>query len=244
MGVALLSGCGGGGHPPIRTETVPFTPEQRSEIESARSAEYTLRSGDRLALDFKYEDALDSTDLLVLPDGRLTLPGGVDPVVARGLSISELDSVLTESFGRDYVNPELSVMIERLADLVVYVMGFVERPGAVEMPDGGMNVLQAIAEAGGYDEDAAESEVVLLRVTPDGFMLRQLDLSHLEKRGFTHIAMLDLQPYDVLYVPRTPIGDFSYFADTFVGGLLNFGELFWDIYAISNLHKVENIWRR
>jgi len=244
LGLGFLNGCGSSETPPVRTEMVPFTPQQQQQSAQADNVAYRFRCGDQVALDFKFEDSLDSTRLLVLPDGRLTLPGGVDPVMARGLTVLELDSALTAAYGADYRNPELSVMVEALADLHVYVMGYVKRPGEVTVPSGGLSVLQAIAAAGGYDDGAAASETVLMRVTPDGFLLRQIDLSHLEKRGIPDLLALDLQPYDVIYVPRTALGDFAEFTDSFVGGLLNFGDLFWDIYTITNLDKVENIWRR
>jgi protein involved in polysaccharide export with SLBB domain len=242
--LGVLGGCGSSAEPNVRTEVVPFTPEQQQQMARAQTAEYRLRVGDEVGLDFKYEDALDSQRIMVLPDGRITLPGGVDPVMARGHSVVELDSMLTAAYAKDYRNPDLSVMIESLADLRVYVMGYVKRPGEVELPPQGMNVVQAIAAAGGFDEDAATSETVLMRVTEEGFLLRQIDLGHLEHRGIPDFQALDLQPYDVLFVPRSPIGDFGYFADTFIGGMLNVTDLFWDVYAIANIDKVETIWRR
>lgn len=245
VGLLATSGCGGGpAGPAIRTEMVPFTPDQAAEMEQARSDAYRLRPGDQVTLDFKYEDDLDSTQLLILPDGRITLPGGIDPVMARGLTVTELDQALESAYAEDFRNPELSVLIDSLAEMRVYVLGFVKRPGDVEYPPGGMSVLQAIAAAGGFDEDGAASETVILRATPEGFMLRQIDLSHLEKRGIPTILAMDIRPYDVIYVPRTAIGDFAYFSKEFVGSLLNYGDLFWDIYTVANLHKVEGIWRR
>jgi len=244
-GMLTTSGCGGGqAGPVIRTEMVPFTPQQAAEMEKASSDEYRLRSGDQVALDFKYEDDLDSTRLLILPDGRITVPGGIDPVMARGLTVPELDHALETAYARDYRNPDLSVLIEQLAEMRVYVLGYVKRPGEVEYPSGGMSVLQAIAAAGGFEEDGASSETVIMRATTEGFMLRQIDLSHLEQRGIPGLAALDVKPYDVIYVPRTAIGDFAYFSKEFVGSLLNYGDLFWDVYSVVNLDKVEGIWRR
>jgi protein involved in polysaccharide export with SLBB domain len=239
----LLAGCGGRATQPVRTAVIPFSPEQQEELTQARSAEYRLRPGDRLAINFKYENDLDSSGLMVLPDGRLSLPGGVDPIMARGLSITELDSALTLRYARDYRFPQLSVMVEQLADLDVYVMGMVRDPGMVKLPPGGMGILQAIAAAGGFDPSARPKETVLMRVTPEGFMLRQIDLSNLQRRGFLELVELDLQPYDLIYVPRSALGDLKYFSDTVLVSLTNVSRLFWDVYAISNLDKVTNIWR-
>mgnify|MGYP006300401467 CR=1 FL=1 len=241
--VLFLAGCGGGQGPPVRTELVPFTPDQQAALVAARDAEYRIRTGDRLAVDFKYEDELDSSRLLVLPDGRLTLPGGVAPVVARGLSVTQLDSALTALYGRDYRQPDLSVIIEDLADLYVYVFGNVKSPGQVELPDRNLGLLQAIASAGGFDEDAAVSETVVIRATAEGFMLRRINLSHLERRGIPSIEAMDLQPFDIIYVPRGTVGDIAYFSDTVLRGLLNVTRLFWDIYAVGQINKVTTLYR-
>ena len=245
LAVALLAlaGCSTTASQAVRTELVPFTPEEQQQLAKASTAEYRLRAGDRVAVDFKYEDTLDSTNLLVLPDGNLTLPGGVDPVRVRGLSVAEVDSALTYRFAVDYRYPDLSVIVEELADLEVYVMGQVQRPGQVVLPQGGMGVMQAIASAGGFHEDARPQETVVMRATPEGFMLRQIDLSHLQRRGFPDFAALDLQAYDVIYVPRSPIGDFGYFSRTVLEGLVNITQIFWDLYAIGNLNKVTSILR-
>lgn len=240
----LLAGCGGGNDlPPVQTDLVPFTPEQMAARAEASGAEYRLRVGDRLGVDFKYEDELDSTRLLILPDGRLSLPGGVDPIAAAGLSLTELDEALTALYGRDYKRPDLSVMVEDIANLHVYVFGSVTRPGEVKIPDGAMGVLQAIASAGGFDDGAAPRETALLRVTDEGFVLRRIDLRHLQRRGIPDLALLDLRPYDVIYVPQSTLGDLKYVSDTLFESMLDVTRLFWDVYAIGKIDKVTTLYR-
>jgi protein involved in polysaccharide export with SLBB domain len=134
-------------------------------------------------------------------------------------------------------------VVEQLANLRVYVMGYVQRPGEVDLPPEGMGMMQAIAAAGGFDEHAMPQETVLMRVTEAGFLLRQVDFSHLERRGIPHVATLDVQPYDVIYVPRSTIGDVDYFARTVLKALVSVGQIFWDVYAIANVDKVTSIFR-
>jgi len=240
----LLAGCGGGGDmPPVQTDLVPFTPEQLAARANAAGAEYRLRPGDRLSLDFKYEDELDSTRLLILPDGRLSLPGGVDPVMAAGRTLAEMVDTLTELYGRDYRQPQLSVMVEDIADLHVYVFGSVNRPGEVTITNGNMGVLQAIASAGGFDRSASSKETALLRVTEEGFLLRRIDLRHLQRQGIPDAAVLDLQPYDVIYVPQSTLGDLKYVSDTLFKSMLDVTRLFWDVYAIGKIDKVTTLYR-
>ncbi|MEZ4389356.1 MAG: polysaccharide biosynthesis/export family protein [Candidatus Krumholzibacteriia bacterium] len=240
--VAVTAGCGGS-QPPVQSDLVPFTPEQTRIVTQARNAEYRLRPGDRLAVDFKYEDELDSTQLLVLPDGRLSLPGGVDPVLARGLTVTQLDSTLTALYSDDYLRPELSVIVESLAELHVYVFGQVNNPGAVRLPHEAMGLLQAVAEAGGFKNGAAPKETAIMRVTDQGFLLRRIDLSHLERRGIPDFAALDLQPYDVIYVPQSTLGDLKYVSDSLLSSLLDVTRLFWDVYAIGQIDKVTTLYR-
>lgn len=239
----LLAGCGGGDMPPVHTELMPFTPDQIAARDKAQGAEYRLRPGDRLAVDFKYEDELDSTRLLILPDGRLSLPGGVDAVVAAGLTVAELDAALTAQYGRDFQRPELSILVEDLADLNVYVFGNVNQPGSVRLPAGAMGVLQAIASAGGFRTGAAADETAILRVTDEGFLLRRIDLTHLQRRGIPDVAVLDLQPYDVIFVPQSTLGDMKYVSDTLFRSVLDVTRLFWDVYAIGKLDKVTTLYR-
>ncbi len=52
-----------------------------------------------------------------------------------------------------------------------------------------------------------------------------------------------LQAYDVVYVPKSKIGDFAYFTKNVLGGVLNISSLFWDVYAITNIDKVDRLVR-
>lgn len=241
--LGIVGGCGGSPPPPVETEYMPFTPDQQRALQAAKQAEYRLRPGDRVTVDFKYEDDLDSRGLLVLPDGRLSLPGGVDPVQAGGLTVSALDSAVTAVFARDYRNPELSVMIEELAALPVYVFGYVQRPGEITLDRHGMGVMQAIAKAGGFDDDAETSETAIMRVTDEGMMLRRINMSDLQRRGIPDMLAMDVRPYDIIYVPRSTLGDLGYVSDRLLDTALNVTRLFWDVYAITELDKVTRLYR-
>jgi len=241
--VTAMAGCGSGQAFPVETEVVPYTQEQIAARDSARSAEYRLRTGDRVSVAFKYEKDLDQDLLLILPDGNLSMAGLSNPVKASGLTIRELDRTLTEEFAEDYKDPELTVVINEITDPEVYVLGEVENPGLYKIPHGGGGVIQAIAVAGGFDEHAQKSQVVLMRATEEGFQISAFDLDHLEYRGIQDLAYLDLQPFDIVFVPRSTLGDFSYLTNAIFGSALNVSRFFWDIYAIGNLDKIDRIVR-
>jgi protein involved in polysaccharide export with SLBB domain len=238
----LLGGCGSGGPRPIVTEIQPFTPEEQVAWDQASTAEYRMRKGDIFDVYFKFYPEMDLKALSVLPDGRVSLPY-IDTTMAEGLTVSALDSVITDKYAEEYLDPDLSLVIRSFGEFSVYVFGQVVNPGSVVIPYEHSNLLQILAKAGGFTGDAAKSEVLLVRVTPGGYLYRRLDLSHLEKRPFMTPEFLDLQPYDVIYVPQSAIGDLTYFRTNVLGTVLSVADLFWDIYAITNLDKVDRLIR-
>ena len=241
--VVLLAGCGGGRDFQVATNLVPYTQEQMLAREMAKDARYELREGDVLRLAFKYESHLNQDALLVLPDGYISPMGLSRSIKAAGKNLDQLSSELTAAYGEDYRNPDLSVMILEIAQPEIYVLGMVKLPGLYKMPANGNGVIQAIASAGGFLPDASRSEVVLMRATDQGFMLRNIDLSHLEKAGLSDLLLFDVEPYDIVFVPRSGMGDFKYLVESVFGTSTNISRFFWDVYAIANIDKVQNIIR-
>jgi protein involved in polysaccharide export with SLBB domain len=234
----LAAGCGSAGSPAVRTDFHPYTAEQIELRQAAQGSRYRLRVGDTFTVDFKYQDELDQHNVTILPDGRFTM-SGLEDVRALGMTIPALDSLITAQFARDYRNPELSVIMTELGSRKVYVLGEVRQPGLYDLPPTGEGVLQAVALANGFTPNAASAQTVLIRATDNGFLFRHCDLSHLEKRGLQDAELLDVQPYDVIYVPRSAVGDIALFSESVLGSVLKLGDLFWNVYAVSNLEKVQ-----
>jgi protein involved in polysaccharide export with SLBB domain len=239
--LALAAGCGGTkSYEPV-TRLQPFTAEERQLYEAAADAQYRLRVGDTFRVAFKFEQQLNQENIRILPDGRFTM-AGMEGVYAVGMTVAELDSAITAHFGRDYRSPDLSVIMQELGSEQVYVFGNVVRPGLVDLPQRGGSVLQAIAMAGGFAKGAQKEETVLIRVTPEGYLHRKYSLAHIEKQPLDY-TLWDLQPYDIIYVPQSTLGDFGYFGDMVLRNLWYISRVFWDVYAISNLDKVDVLTR-
>ena len=243
---AVLAACGGcgsvGGRQPVKTEIQPFNPAEAELWNAARSAEYTFRIGDVFDISFKYDKELDQKDVQILPDGRMSI-SGFENVYVVGMTVSQVDSLMTAAFARDYNSPDLTIIMQEFGKSAVYVLGSVNRPGEYDLPEFRGGVLQAVAAAGGFDKTASNSEVLLIRATSEGFLYRHFDLSHLEKQGLPSAEALDLRPYDIIYVPRSPVGDLAAFSEQVLGSVLRFSQLFWDVYAITNLDKIDTILR-
>lgn len=241
--LAALAGCGGKAAGPVQTEILPYTPEQLAAREAAQDARYQLRVGDRFKVAFKYEPDLDQDDVLIMPDGFVSMKGLGGAIRAGGMTVDQLDAALESAYGQDYRNPDLSVIVYSIANPEIYVLGFVKAPGLYKLPDGGSGIVQAVAMAGGFIEDSKSSRTVLMRATETGFLVRTFDLSHLENMGPADLSYFDLQPYDIVYVPRSDVGTFAHIADRVFGSALNITRFFWDIYALGNLDKINTIIR-
>jgi polysaccharide export outer membrane protein len=241
-GIAL-SGCGGSEQFQVTTDIIPYTAEEQAARADAAAARYRLRGGDVISVSFKYETDFDQSDVIVLPDGYVNVKGIDSGIKAAGLTIEELDDSLTNVFAKDIKNPTLSVIVQAISDPEVYVVGMVRNPGMVKLPWQGVGVLQAVTAAGGFLETANTSEVAVLRAGEEGFMIRVADLSHIESMGIGDLALFDVQPYDIVYVPRSSLGNFAYLTKAVFGSALNVSSFFWDVYAIAHLNKIDRIVR-
>jgi len=217
--LVVLGGCGGGPSTVVRSNFVEFTPEQKLEIDAGSSNEYRIQEGDILRVAFSYQADLNQSGVVVLHDGAINLVG-VDRIVVAGLTMTEADSLVTTAYARDYLEPDLSIIIQETQGRQVYVMGEVRNPGMHQLPGGGIDMLGAVTVAGGFTDDAAKAGAVLVRVTNEGYLVQEIDMSDFTSLASAGLATIQIQPYDVIYVPRSRIGDFAYFSKTVLAGLV------------------------
>ena len=99
-------------------------------------------------------------------DGAMSVPL-LGSVKLAGLTLNQATSRLTELYGRDYlVSPKVNVTLVGYAKRRFTILGQVNRPGSFEMPEtspGGIDLLEAIAMAGGYTRIAAPERVSVRR---------------------------------------------------------------------------------
>lgn len=226
--LAGMAGCAGSGPRLPRTDFIPFTPEQKVELQSAASRAYRIQEGDVLRVRFAYEKNLDQDWVHVLSDGTVNLVG-VDTIHLAGLTMSEADSVLTLAYSREYREPALSVIMQDTQGRKVYVLGQVRDPGLYKVPEQGMDVLNAITMASGFTDDACRSSTCVVRVTPEGYQFQEVNLDRIGEADLASVAAVQLQPYDIIYVPRSRSGDFNYFARNVLAGIGNLTRIAYDL---------------
>ena len=121
--------------------------------------DYRLGSGDKLRVIVYGEQDL-SGEFDVTGSGKISLPL-IGQVQAAGLSLDEFENEIGDKLKQGYLtNPKVSV--EVLNYRPFYIIGEVDKPG--EYPyTSGMNVLNAVAVAGGYTYRANQGQVYITR---------------------------------------------------------------------------------
>ncbi|MBI3785421.1 MAG: polysaccharide export protein [Deltaproteobacteria bacterium] len=176
---------------------------------------YRLQPGDLLRIKFLYHPELD-VKVPVRPDGGVTLQVG-GTVHAAGMTTEELEQAIVERTSDRLREPEVSVLVAQTADLKVYVIGEVRLPGIVPFREG-LTPLQAIADRGGFSDTARVDSVLRLSRSKEDFQGTRLDFTRPLSAGDPEGT--ELESGDVLYVPRTFIGDIDTFVRLYIRGIL------------------------
>ncbi|NOY53576.1 MAG: OmpA family protein [Deltaproteobacteria bacterium] len=263
--------------------------------------EYRIGPGDILKITFWKQFSADEYEVPVRPDGTLSF-SMVDDLKVSGLTITELDHLLTKQLSRYFKHPRVDILIKehhsqevillgainslvrqptgpgiytltkptRIVELVtlaggpkptanlkkiavtrkngttlyvnlykaifqsdlsqnipvypgdsifipetsagvskVFVFGEVKNPGVFDLKEG-MNVLEAVGQAGSFTKDAVVQSVRLIRGDISRPEVIPVNLKHFFRTGDLS-DNLTLRNNDIIYVPRTKIAGLSHF---------------------------------
>jgi polysaccharide export outer membrane protein len=138
---------------------------------------YVLSANDQIAVEVFGEDDLRTNGRLN-GEGNLSLPL-LGSVHLSGLTLTQATARVTELYSRDYlVNPKVNVSLVSYAKRRFTVLGQVNRPGSFEMPEGspgGIDLLEAVAMAGGYTRIAAPERITVRRHGSKGDEVLKVD---------------------------------------------------------------------
>lgn len=142
----------------------------------------------------------ESLGLLVTKRGMVRLPL-IGEMRLAGMTEDEASEHLIKEYKKYLRNPYVTVEImnQRL-----YVLGEVRSPGIVQITNGTMNIVEAIARSGDLTDYAQRSRIKILRGDLRHPEVRIVDLTQMASIEMTSLF---LKPNDIVYVqPRTMKG--------------------------------------
>jgi polysaccharide export outer membrane protein len=131
--------------------------------------QYRIGPEDMIAVTVWKNDAMSRT-VPVRPDGMISLPL-LDDIRAAGLTAMELRDVIAKKLVEYMPAPEVTVIVNDVRSFKVSVMGEVARPARYELKSV-TTVLDVLAQAGGFNQFANRSKIVVLRPNGKGGMNR------------------------------------------------------------------------
>ena len=177
LAVALLvSGCGAGA----------ISEAEQQSLAAAASAPATLQPSDKIRVVVFGESNLGG-EYELDQAGQISVPLA-GTIRAQGMTQAQLEQALSQKFRSEYLrNPKVTVTVASLAPY--YMMGEVKSPGQFAYRSG-LNVLTALAIAGGPTYRASRSTVQIQR------------RGELTMRDYPVSASVPILPGDVIKVPE------------------------------------------
>jgi polysaccharide export outer membrane protein len=168
-----------------RPSAPPITAPATASLSAPNN--YQLSANDQIAVEVFGEDDL-RTSARLSSDGNVSLPL-LGSVRLSGLTLTQATARVTELYARDYlVNPKVNVTLVSYAKRRFTVLGQVNRPGSFEMPEGsptGIDLLEAIAMAGGYTRIAAPERISVRRHGTKGDEVLKVDAKRMARGAGT-----------------------------------------------------------
>jgi polysaccharide export outer membrane protein len=162
--------------------------------------EFRFGVGDQLEVNVWREEDLKTVQR-VLPDGTIS-PPLLDPVPVAGSTIREVRARLAASYKEYVKEPVVSVRVTDVHSLRVAVLGEVKAPSVIPV-EGPTTVLEAIARAGGFNEEVADKCLVrVIRPRPGGG-------PPIIYTAHSFQARVVLAPGDVVFVHPTSLAAWS-----------------------------------
>ena len=176
--------------------------------------ELRLGPGDEVEISFFGTPSLDRIQKVRL-DGRLSLPL-VGEVYAKGKTPAELQSELVELYDPQLQQSVLTVTVK--TPTPVYVLGSVQQPGQVDM-ERPLTVLDAIVQAGGFDDRKAEVKKIVVIRQEHGRRFGYIRNLKAVLKGEEDTPFY-LKPLDIVYVPRTRITRVNQWIEQYINNII------------------------
>jgi polysaccharide biosynthesis/export protein len=188
------------GQAAIVNASVSSTTDAKTDPQfQTRNPRYAICAGDTFDVNFELSPEFNQT-VTVQPDGFITLKGVGDVHVA-GETVPELTQTLRSSYDKILNDPLISVVLKDFEKPYFTASGQFNRPGKYDLR-GNVTLTEAVAMAGGFNETAKHSQVLLFRRVNDQWLEAKLyDVKKMMKDGKLGEDPT-LRPGDQIFVPK------------------------------------------
>ena len=165
LGLATVAVCLVASAPAAEAQT-PAAPQQLAAPNAPAPSGVTLPAGyligpeDVLSIVVWREKDM-STDAVVRPDGRISIPL-LNDLQAAGLTPDQLKATIEKAASKFMSDPNATVIVKAINSRKVHIVGNVIKAGTYPLT-GGTTVLQLIAQAGGLQEWADSKHITVMR---------------------------------------------------------------------------------
>jgi polysaccharide export outer membrane protein len=184
--------------------------ESMDKIEDSRAV-YTVGVGDVLSVRLREGAKLQEYDTTVMSTGTIMI--SFIEVEAAGYTIDEIRERARSELGKYIRDFSVDLIAKEWREKKIFILGEVENPGVYNFA-AGMTVMQAIALAGGYKDSAVLKDMRIIRGNLDNPKLIRVNLKRTAKGKDAKDVLLAQN--DVVFVPRSAIGDWNAFLNLYL----------------------------
>lgn len=131
-----------------------------SALHAASDSDYRIGPGDVLNIEV-WKDPSLTRPATVLPDGKIAYPM-IGEIMAAGKTVAQLKQEIGKKLSAYVKDAVVTVEVRQVISLQIYVLGKVKAPGKMPLTSN-IDVLQALASAGGFDPFANRSKIRIFR---------------------------------------------------------------------------------
>lgn len=240
LSLVLLAALPSAAHAQAAADSVPALTGSATTAEDwSLVPEYRIVPGDQLIINFGPIPG-SPTDVLrharVRPDGRISV-FPVGDVIAAGRTVRELEAAIVQLLAVEFRQPRVTIELAEVAGNQVHVLGQVRNPGSY--PAGPFVTLaQAISTAGGFSDNAARNSVLVFhRDGARNVRVARVPFDRAITSGKLE-ADLPLSRFDIVFVPRSTIGNVEVFSRQVFGSAMLGMETALRGWELFNLERV------
>ncbi|HEX4004981.1 MAG TPA: polysaccharide biosynthesis/export family protein [Acidobacteriaceae bacterium] len=183
---------------PASASPTPASQAAAPPAKKPHDSVYLIGDDDQLGINVWGEPDLTQS-VPVRSDGKISLPL-IGEVQAAGQTPLQLEQDIASKLRAYITKPDVTVMVLKVNSEKFNILGRVQKPGSYSLTSA-TTVLDAIAEAGGFQDFAKQKDIYILRENPGGGESR-ISFNYRDVIKGKHPEQnIRIEPHDTIVVP-------------------------------------------